>query len=422
MVASNADRRRFLTGAGATVLGLASIRPAFAVPKTIRIGLVTPQTGELAFFTEHLPFILDQMKAVTGGNLRINGTAHPFEIVLRDSQSSPNRASEVAQNLILNEKVDILAAFATPATVNPVADQAEINGKPCLTNDTPIEAYFFGRKGDLKVGFDWTFHYFCTTVNIGRSFIGYWNHMSTNKVVGVLWPNDSDGLAYAQSFPPQLAAAGYTVVDTGRFDVPAGSYNAQISKFKAAGVEIVTGVMAPPEFAAFWNTCAQQDFRPKVVCVTKALEFPPAVQPYGGRAIGLSPEVWWSPDHPFSSSLTGQSSKELAEAYEKASGRQWSMPLGFRHSLFEVLFDALKRTQDLDDATSIRDALRATNLKTITGPVDFATGPLPNTSETPIVMGQWVKGSRYPLDVHIVDNSTAPVIPTNASPLPIAYS
>ena len=422
MSATTVNRRGLLTGAGAAALGLSSLRPAFAVPKTLKIGLVAPQTGELAFFTEHLPFVLAQVKAATGGNLKINGTNHPFEIVLRDSQSNPNRASEVAQDLLLNTRVDIVAAFATPATVNPVADQAEINGTPCVTNDTPIEAYFYGRKGDPKVGFDWTFHYFCTTVNIGRSFIAYWNHLPTNKVVGVLWPNDSDGLAYAQSFPPQLRAAGYKVVDTGRFDVPAGSYNAQISRFKAAGVEIVTGVMAPPEFAAFWNACAQQDFRPKVVTVTKALEFPPAVQPYGARAYRLSPEVWWSPDHPFASSLTGQSSRELAGAYEKASGRQWSMPLGFRHSLFEVVFDTLKRAQNLDDAGSIRDALRDTDLKTITGPVNFHSGPLPNTSETPIVMGQWVKGTTYPLDVHIVDNSTAPTIPTNAAPQPIGYS
>ena len=33
---------------------------------------------------------------------------------------------------------------AAPETTNPVADQCEVNGVPCLTNDAPIEPYFLG--------------------------------------------------------------------------------------------------------------------------------------------------------------------------------------------------------------------------------------------------------------------------------------
>jgi branched-chain amino acid transport system substrate-binding protein len=45
----------------------------------------------------------------------------------------------VALDLILKEKVDIMCAFATPETVNPVSDQCEANGVPCLSNDAPLE-------------------------------------------------------------------------------------------------------------------------------------------------------------------------------------------------------------------------------------------------------------------------------------------
>jgi ABC-type branched-subunit amino acid transport system substrate-binding protein len=59
--------------------------------------------------------------------------------VLRDSQSNPNRAAEVAKNLILRDKVDLMTYCATPETVNPVADQCELSGVPCLSNDAPLE-------------------------------------------------------------------------------------------------------------------------------------------------------------------------------------------------------------------------------------------------------------------------------------------
>ena len=41
------------------------------------------------------------------------------------------RASEVAAQLINNDKVDIMVASSTSDTVNPVSDQCEVNGVPC---------------------------------------------------------------------------------------------------------------------------------------------------------------------------------------------------------------------------------------------------------------------------------------------------
>ena len=98
--------------------------------------------------------------------------------------------------------------------------------------------------------------------------------------------------------------------------------------------------------------------------------------------------------------------------YEKSANKQASMGLGFRHSLIEVAVDTLKRSQKLDDPASIRDALRDTDYKSIVGPINFRTGPFPNTSETKCVAGQWRKGKQWPLELVIVDNSLAPNIPT----------
>ena len=96
-------RRAFLQSGAAALASAAIARPAFAVPKTIKIGLVAPQTGPLAIFSEQLLWTVEQVKAATGGQLDIGGVKHPLEIVLRDSQSNPNRAAEVAKNLILQE-------------------------------------------------------------------------------------------------------------------------------------------------------------------------------------------------------------------------------------------------------------------------------------------------------------------------------
>ena len=425
MSKSGVGRRTVLKGLVAGgITSVAGQGLAFAAARTIKIGLVMPQTGALAFFCEHMPFVLDQVKAKMGGRFENGGAQHPYEIIIKDSQSNPNHAAEVTQELLLNDKVDIVATFATPETTNPVADQCELNGVPCVSNDAPLEPYFFGRNGDPNKGFDWTYHYFFSGDELVSSLIPFWNRLSTNKLVGGLWPNDGDGIAQSKGFPVLLNKSGYKVVDPGRFDMPASNYNAQIAAFKAAGCDIVTGVVPPPEMTTFWNGCAQQGYKPKAVYVGKALEFPAAIAPMGARAAGLTTEVWWTPTSPFTSSLNGQTSQELADAYEKTSGRQWSQPLGFRHSLFEVIFDVLKRTQNLDKAESIRDALKATKLDTIVGPIDFTKGPFPNCCLTPLVIGQWLKrpGSKYPFDLVVVDNTNFPQIPVAGTPEAIPYS
>jgi len=183
-----------------------------------------------------------------------------------------------------------------------------------------------------------------------------------------------------------------------------------INAFKEAGCEIVTGNMIPPDFATFWSQAAQQGFNPRIVTIGKALLFPSVIQGLGDRGIGLSSEVWWSPSHPFSSSLTGASAGDLAGGYTAATGRPWTQPIGFKHALFEVVANVVSRAQDLEDADAIREAIRTTNIDTIVGPVNWANGPVPNVTKTPLVAGQWQREGDG-IDLKIVANATAPNIP-----------
>lgn len=421
--AGNISRRTMVkVGIGAVAApAVLRIIPANAQSKGIKIGYVSPRTGPLAGFGEADAFIVNQVKGIIGKGLTADGKTYPVEIITKDSQSSGARAAEVASELILGDKVDLLLAQAAPDTTNPVADQAEVNEVPCITTNCPWQPYFFGRKGDPKKGFTWTYHFFWGLEDVIGSFLALWDTLPTNKVVGGLFPNDADGNAWGdkeRGLPPALTAAGYKLFDPGRYQVINNDFTSQISAFKAAGAEIVTGNMIPPDFATFWSQAAQQGFKPKIVTIGKALLFPSVIDSLGERGNGLSSEIWWTPNHPFKSGLTGQSAKDLTDAYTKTTNRPWTQPIGFTHALFEVAIDVLKRAKNVSDPKSILEAIAATNYESIVGKVQWTGQPVKNVTKTPLVAGQWQrKNGKF--ELVIAENKTAPNIPVGGKLQPI---
>jgi branched-chain amino acid transport system substrate-binding protein len=197
------------------------------------------------------------------------------------------------------------------------------------------------------------------------------------------------------------------------------------ANIKQADCEIITGAVLPADFATFWNQAGEKGFRPKVASIGKAVLFPEAVRALGRTGNNLSKEVWWSPNHPFKSSLNGMSAKQVARAYQQATGKQWTQPIGFTHALFEVAIDAMKRARSVADPKAIVNAIQSTKLETLVGQIHWDGKNLPsfaqkNIAKTPLVGGQWRlrDGSRY--DIVIVDNKTAPQIPIAGKVEPIA--
>jgi branched-chain amino acid transport system substrate-binding protein len=143
------------------------------------------------------------------------------------------------------------------------------------------------------------------------------------------------------------------------------------------------------------------------------------VEALGPLGDGMSTEVWWTPQHPFKSSLTGATAAAFAAEYTRDTKKQWTQPLGFIHALFEVGLDALKRATSVDDKAAVVAAIKATNLNTLVGPVGWGKGPVPNVSKTPLVGGQWGKGKSVPFDMTIVSNKSAPNIPVGGKLRPL---
>jgi branched-chain amino acid transport system substrate-binding protein len=218
---------------------------------------------------------------------------------------------------------------------------------------------------------------------------------------------------------PLFEKAGFTVFDPGGYEDGTADYSTQIGKYKAAGVQIFTGVPIPPDFATFWRQAAQQGLAKtiKIQSIAKTGLFPSQMEALGSLAYNIASLCYWHPTFPYKSPLTGGTSQELADGYEKSSGKQWNQQLGATQSLLDVGSDLLKTTANPTDKADVAKTLSHLKTTTAVGVVEFGKFPIPNVWPTPLIGAQWIKakpGSKYKFDLVIVDNADDPNVPIGA--------
>lgn len=392
------------------------VKPARAASRDhVLIGRPNPTTGPLASFGEGTPWAdekaLAEINKDGGVFIKELGKKVPLKVKILDTESNPNKAGEIASRLIVKDKVDMMLFYHTPDTVNPVSAICERYQMPGVSLDSPLEPWLEG--GPYK----YVFHAFWSVEqDIVPAYTGMWESMPTNKKVGILMANDPDGVSWSAVFKKVLDEKGYKWVDLGRFPYGLQDFSPFINGWKKEKVEILLGNLIPPDFVTAWRQCRRLGFVPKICTIGKAILFPSAVKALGGDLpMGLTTEVWWSPHHPFKSSLDGTTAEQLCADWMKATGKEWLQPLGYKYAGYEIVADVLRRAQSLDKETLIK-AISDTDMDTIVGHIKYNDQ---NYSRTPLVGGQWVKGQKFPWDLKIVYNEQHKNIPTTGQMVPI---
>jgi branched-chain amino acid transport system substrate-binding protein len=388
----------------------------------ITIGWIHPLTGALAGFGAADNFVVSKIQQTTPykSGFKIGGKTYNVTIKSYDTQSSTTRAGQLAQQAINADQVDMLLASSTPETVNAVASTAETLGTPLVCANIPWEPWYINLHGNpqkptLKPKY--VVMYFFGAEHLVQAFIPMWNkihsQLGTNKVVAAAFPNDADGNAFRAVFPIFAKQAGYTMEMSSPYTDGTTNYSSMISGFKSAKADFFTNVPLPPDFATMWKQAVQQGFKPKLATVAKVLLFPTDAYALGSLVNNVATDTWWVPSMPWTSSFTGETCQQIANDYETAGGGQWNANLS-NYSLFEVAHAAFTSVNNPHDKTEVANAIHNVNISALAGPLNFASSkaPAPGVAITPPVGVQWQKGTKYPLEMKVVDNTLLPQVTT----------
>src|SRR5215472_10575882 len=419
------------TGAGGVLAACGSGSKgstAASSTSTITLGYVAPFTGSLSGFASADHFVIDTIRNSPGyaTGFSVGGKTYKVNIIVTDSQSDPNRASQLARQLVLNNHVNLLMTSSTPETVNPVAVVAQTEGVPCVATNDPWESWYGGLGGNPAS--PTTKFQFCTLFFFGLKqladcFIPMWKQMpSSSKAVALQYPNDADGNAFRAVMPGIMKGAGYDPVDGGAYADGTTDYTAMISTFKNRDCQYINNCPLPPDFNIFWKQAHQQGWRPKLATVAKVLLFPADTDTLGPLVNNIATDSWWGPYMPFKSALDGTSATALANAFQAQTGNQWVQSIGGTYALFEIAHQALTSVSDPHNKQEVANAIHNVNYTGMAGPLNFTKGPAPGVVATPVVGVQWKKGTgKYPFEMRVVDNSLnkavkieADLQPTNA--------
>jgi branched-chain amino acid transport system substrate-binding protein len=398
-----------------------------AASNTIKLGYIGAKSGWLANFNVPDPWILAKVKKATGSVIKSHGRNYALEIVVKDNQSDNNVSATVANELVLRDRCDFILAN-NGAAILAVGPLADARGVPALSSMAPWQAFVIGRgamPGPNYKGFPFSFHIGFGVEDMLADYVATWDQLPTNKIVGSLWQDDPAGRAFGNEhigLPAAAARGGYKIVSGGYFQMTTNDFSNQVTKFKDANADITVGYSGPEQMVVIVNQMAQQKYRPKILTIAGAPLFPASIEALGDHGDGLTTEVWWTPDWPYHSHVTGQSARAFAKEWEQDSGKQWTQPLGYTMGLWDAGIAALQSASDPKDKKAIRDAVKALDVETLTGRVDFKNTHIPNVSKTPMTTGQWnlTKGGKFKYELLVVTNKTSPDIPIQAKLKPYA--
>jgi len=353
-------------------------------PQTIVIGASLPLTGSLASIGTILKAgyqaAVDDVNAA--GGLDVQGAKVKVKFVTLDNASDPDKASDQANTLYLQDNaVGLLGPFTPPLTI-PISNVAERLKHPLISTATPIQAWLSGRPSGWNYSWDVFFN------DSQQTQLPYEtaNLVQTNKRVAIFNDTEQDGIVQGALWEQNAKQMGYDVVYHAKFPVGTTNFSSQINAAQAADAQILVAQTIPPDAVALFKQIKSLGYHPKLVQVDKGGATVTWPQTLGPLAEGSLTSNFWSASlgYPGTSDILSKAAKL---GYTDDS--QFA-DVAASYTIAHVLLDAIEQAHSTD-ADAVNAAIAKTNKIYPLGHIQFAQN---HASTIQAIMMQWQNGKQ----------------------------
>jgi branched-chain amino acid transport system substrate-binding protein len=205
------------------------------------------------------------------------------------------------------------------------------------------------------------------------------------KKVAIFEINQLDAQEAVSYWLPAAKKGGFEIVFHQKYPAGTKDFSAMITGAKAAGADILLAYPIPPEGPTIVKQMKELDFSPKVTFFVRSPEganFGPSLGP---MADYVTLPVAWSEKYRF------PEDDYVNAKFQEKTRRAPDPVAGNAYAAGQVLFAAIEKAGTLD-RTAIRDAVKATNMMTVSGPIKFSE--VGDTVDKVLVILQWIGGDR----------------------------
>jgi len=368
--------------------------PAWSAAQTIKVGAVVPLTGRYggggAQVRAGYEIGVEHVNAA--GGVSVGGRKMALELTLLDDESDATKTVSRLETLAAQGVVAYLGGFGSDlhAAAASVAEK----------NKTPYLGVAFALHKIHTQGFHYLFSPFWKSPDIKQHTIDLLTSIPAAerpRAAAIFQEKTDWGREMAAAWTEAGKAAGYEVVVNGEYAPGAKDFSDLILKARSANADMVLGLPTPPDGMTIVKQMKELGLSPKMTLLIRAPDPPIWSKNLGkdGDYVVLAPG-WHH-------AVKAPGVRELNLAHVKKVGRPADPIAGPAYACVQILAGAIGRAGSLD-RDKIRDAIAATDMVTVIGPVKFRPD---GTGIVNAVFLQWLNGKQEL--VWPRDSATAPL-------------
>jgi branched-chain amino acid transport system substrate-binding protein len=337
--------------AGVAIAGAVTLLPAQA-QETVKIGLILPMTGGQASTGKQIDNAVKLYMQQKGDTV----AGKKIEVILKDDAAVPDNTKRLAQELIVNDKVNFIAGFGvTPAALAaaPLATQAKIPeivmaaGTSIITERSPYI---------VRTSF---------TLAQSSTIIGDWAAKNGIKKVATLTSDYAPGNDALNFFKQNFTAGGGEVVEEVKVPLANPDFAPFLQRMKDSKPDAIFVFVPAGQGGNFMKQYAERGLTGIKVIGPGDVMDDDLLNGMGDAALGAVTAHLYSAAHP------SAMNKDFVAAYKKAFSARPGFMAVSGYDGIHLIYEALKKTGGKTDGDALVQAMKGMKWESPRGPISI---------------------------------------------------